>query len=362
MSPDDTLGNLVALDRWRAAIRLEYAAETPAAAGPLTLAKRPLARRADAAMPTGRIAGLAKPMARLVMGCDNQPDFAHASAMFDDYFERGGNAFDTAYIYGGGRFERLLGEWMRARGVRDRVVVLAKGGHTPFCTPEQMVRQLHESLERLGTDHCDLYCLHRDNLAIPAGELVDALAGEARAGRIVGPFGGSNWTTARVDEANAHAKARGLPGFGLLSNQFSLARMVDAPWRGCISASDTETRRWLAERAGGPDEVALLAWSSQARGFFTDRAAPGRMEDAELARCWYADDNWARRARLVELAREKGVTPPAIAAAYVLAQPFPAFALIGPRTLAETDSSLECLRVRLTTGEVAWLNLEADAR
>lgn len=368
MSPDDTLGNLAALDRWRRAIGLEYAAEKFDAAGRETLARRPLGRRGSAAgktggtIPSGRIRGLGKPVARLVMGCDNQPSLPHGAALWDDYFERGGNAFDTAYLYGGGRQERLLGAWMRARGVRDEVVVLSKGGHTPFCTPEQVVRQLHESLERLRTDHCDLYCLHRDNLAVPAGELVDALAGEARAGRIRGVFGGSNWSPARVAEANAYAKAKGLPGFGVLSNQFSLARMVEAPWGGCLSASDPETRRWLAERAGGPDEVALLAWSSQARGFFTDRAAPERREDAELVRCWYADDNWERRARLLALAKEKGVSGPALAAAYVLAQPFPTFALIGPRTLAEADSSLECLRVALTPEEVAWLNLGRASR
>jgi predicted dehydrogenase/aryl-alcohol dehydrogenase-like predicted oxidoreductase len=363
MSPDDTLGNLAALDRWRAGLRLEYPVEKPDAhGGRLTLARRPLARRAPAAeqIPAGRIAGLTKPVARLVMGCDNQQTFAHAAAMFDDYWERGGNAFDTAWLYAQGRQERLLGAWLKARGVREQAVVMVKGGHTPCCTPEAVVRQLHESLERLGTDYADLYCLHRDNLAIPAAELVDALAGEARAGRIRGVFGGSNWTPARVDEANAHARARGLPGFGILSNQFSLARMVEAPWAGCISASDTASRRWLAAKAGGADEVALLAWSSQARGFFTERAAPERRDDEELVRCWYAEDNWARRARAVELAAQRGVSPPAIVAAYVLAQPFPTFALIGPRTLAETESSLACLRVKLTPDEIAWLNLERD--
>jgi len=365
MSPEDTLGNLAALDRWRAAIGLEYAAEKTEAAGTLTLARRPLARRmktANEAIPMGRIAGLAKPMTRLVMGCDNQQAMPHGAAMWDDYFERGGNAFDTAYLYGHGRQERLLGAWMQARGVRDQVVVLAKGGHTPFCTPEDVVRQLHESLDRLRTDHCDLYCLHRDNPAVPAGEFVDVLAGEVRAGRIRGVFGGSNWSLARVEEANAYAKAKGLPGFGIVSNQFSLARMVEPPWSGCLSASGPESRAWLAAHAGGPDEVALLAWSSQARGFFTGRAAPDRREDAELVRCWYAEDNWARRARLVELAKARGVTPPAIAAAYVLAQPFPTFALIGPRTLAETESSLECLRVSLTPEERDWLNLERESR
>jgi predicted dehydrogenase/diketogulonate reductase-like aldo/keto reductase len=364
MSPDDTLGNLHALDRWRAAIRLEYASEkAPAAADPLTLARRPLARVVSGpSIPSARIAGYAKPVSRLLMGCDNQQTFPHACALFDDYFERGGNAFDTAWLYGGGKQERLLGHWMRARGVREQTVVLAKGGHTPFCTPRDIVRQLHESLERLKTEHCDFYCLHRDNLDVPAAEFVDALAAEQRAGRIRGAFGGSNWSPARIDEANTHAKARGLPGFRLLSNQFSLARMVEAPWGGCLSAGDLDTRRWLAARAGTPDEIALFAWSSQARGFFTDRAAPDRLDDAELVRCWYAEDNWTRRARLIELAKEKGVTPPAIAAAYVLAQPFPSFALIGPRTLAETDSSLECLRVTLTPAELAWLDLNAATR
>lgn len=385
MSPEDTLGNLAALDRWRRAIGLEYEAEKPAAAGPLTLARRPLAlarrplacrplaRRATGqslidktsareGIPVGRVAGLDKPVSRLVMGCDNQLALPHAAAMWDDFYERGGNAFDTAYVYGGGRQETLLGAWLRARGVRAGAVVLAEGGHPPFCTPEHAVRQLHESLERLGTDHCDLYCLHRDNPAVPVGEFVDALAGEVRAGRIRGAFGGSNWALPRVAEAGAYARARGLPGFGLVSNQFSLARMVEAPWAGCLSASDAESRAWLEARAGGADEVALFAWSSQARGFFTERAAPGRREDAELARCWYADDNWERRARLVALAREKGVTPFALAVGYVLAQPFPSFALIGPRTLAETESTLECLRVAPSAEECAWLNLERAAR
>ena len=364
MTPDDTLGNLLALDRWRAAIGLHYVSEKPPAApDPLTLARRPLAPRTTGpAIPSAKVAGYAKSVSRLIMGCDNQQTFPHACAMFDDYFERGGNAFDTAWLYAGGKQERLLGHWMRTRGVRDQVVVLAKGGHTPFCTPRDIVRQLHESLDRLKTDHCDFYCLHRDNPDIPAAEFVDALASEQRAGRIRGAFGGSNWSTARIDEANTYAKARGLPGFRLLSNQFSLARMVQAPWGGCLSAGDPATRAWLADRAGTPAEVALFAWSSQARGFFTDRAAPDRTDDAELVRCWYAEDNWARRTRLVELAKEKGVTPPAIAAAYVLAQPFPSFALIGPRTLAETDSSLECLRVNLTPADLAWLDLKVASR
>ena len=102
----------------------------------------------------------------------------------------------------------------------------------------------------------------------------------------------------------------------------------------------------------------LLAWSSQARGFFAGPAHPDDRSDEELVRCWYSEDNFRRLARAEELAKKRGVLPINIALAYVLAQPFPTFALIGPRTLAETRSAARGLEVELTTEEVRWLNLE----
>lgn len=351
MTVDDTLGNLAALDRWREAVGLVYGMERPAQTK-LTLAKRPLQRRAEAMMPRLEVPGVRLPMARLVMGCDNQRTYPHAAAMFDAYFEQGGNAFDTAFLYGQGRMERLLGAWMESRGVRDEVVVVVKGGHTPFCTPEGIRRQFEESLQRLRTDRADIYCLHRDNPALPAGELVEVMNEWVKEGK-VGVFGGSNWTLARVEEANRYAESRGLQGFGVVSNNFSLARMVSPVWGGCVAASDAESRAWLTVQ-----RMPVLAWSSQARGFFTERGDPARREDAEMVRCWQSEDNFERRRRAYQLAEKKGVKAVVIAAAYVLQQRFPTLALIGPRTLAELRSSLGSLGVELTPEEVAWLNLE----
>jgi len=351
----DTLGNLAALDAWRAAIGLTYESEKPANFSQ-THARRPLARRPDAAMTFGSIPGLAKPVSRLVFGCDNQMTMPHGAAVWDDFIERGGNAFDTAYVYWDGLMERLLGQWMKHRGNRADVVVIGKGAHTPWCTPEWLTKQLLVTLERLQTDHLDIYMMHRDNLDVPVGEFVDVLNEHVRAGRIK-VFGGSNWTIARIAAANRYAKRKGLQGFGVLSNNFSLARMVAAPWAGCVAASDPESRRWLKR-----SQLPLLAWSSQARGFFTPRAGRDRRDDRELVRCWYSDDNFARRDRAVELAQAKGVSPINIAAAYVLHQAFPTFALIGPRQISETADSVGCLGVTLTPKEVAWLNLERERR
>lgn len=351
MPMEDTLGNMQTLDAWRSAIGLTYEQEKPENYKH-THARRPLRKRTSGVIPHAQIEELAKPVSRLIMGCDNQPTIAHGAAMWDDYMERGGTTFDTAHIYQGGKQEALLGWWMQHRGNREDVTLIAKGGHTPDCNPEGMSRQLTESLGRLQTDYVDIYMLHRDNLDLPVGHFVEALNAEVKAGRIR-TFGGSNWSLKRVAAANRYAKRKGLQGFSVVSNNFSLATMVDPVWEGCISCSDKESKRWLKK-----NQVPVLAWSSQARGFFTDRAGLDKREDEELVRCWYSDENFERRERAYTLGKKKGVPPIAISAAYVLTQPFPTFALIGPRVMSETVSSLPCLDVELSPKEIAWLNLE----
>ena len=348
MSWADTLGNLTVQDAWRAAIGQQYASERDDAIIP-TATGRPLRRRDDAPMTYGKVAGLDKQVSRLVMGVDNQQTLTHAAAMFDDFVERGGTTFDTAYIYGGGRGEKLLGQWITSRGNRDEIVVIGKGAHTPYCDPASITRQLEESLERLQTDHVDLYLMHRDNEEIPVGEFVDVMDEHFKAGRIKA-YGGSNWSTARFDEANAYAEANGKQPFTLLSNHLSLARAYDVPWAGCRHVSDDESQAWLRAR-----QVALFPWSSQARGFFTGRAKPEDRSDEELVRCFYSDENFRRLDRARELAAAKGVEPTAIALAWLLHQPYPVFPLIGPRHISETRTSLPGLSVSLTDEEVAYL-------
>ncbi len=108
-------------------------------------------------------------------------------------------------------------------------------------------------------------------------------------------------------------------------------------------------------------QTPLFAWSSQASGLFTGRLKPEDRNNpalAEVVRTWFNEDNFRRLERARELARKKGVTSTQVALAYVLCQPFPTYALIGPRTIEETRTSIEALRVSLTPDELRWLNLE----
>lgn len=352
MTWDDSLGNLRTQDAWRQAINLVYKQEKSEALGPLTPANRPLARNPLATAPDVRVPGLDKPLSRLVMGVDNQTSISQAAAIFDDYFMRGGNAFDTAHIYGRD-VSVLFGCWIAARGVRDQIVVIAKGAHTPNCNPDSLVAQLDEQLGWLGLKSADIYLMHRDNPAIPVGKFIDVLNACVKAGKIK-IFGGSNWSIDRLRKANAYAKRKGLQGFSVLSNNLALAEMVAPVWDGCLHMHDAKSRAFL-KRA----QITLLPWSSQARGFFVpSRARPDLQDDTSLVTSWYSEDNFKRQARAIELAKKKGCEPINIALAWVLHQPFPVLPLIGPRQISETRSSFAALTVKLTPRECRYLNLE----
>jgi aryl-alcohol dehydrogenase-like predicted oxidoreductase len=301
-------------------------------------------------MNTFRLPGLSTPCAPVALGFMDFATVDEASPLLDTFAERGGNLYDTAWIYNSGVTESVLGEWIERRGTRDDAVIIGKGAHTPECTPDAIAWQLDDSLDRLRTDHVDIYFLHRDNLDVPVGEFVDALDAEVRRGPIRGPVGGSNWTAERMDAAREYATENRRVVPSVLSNNFSLAEMQDVIWPGCVSSSGAEWQAWLASR-----DVTNFAWSSQSRGFFTGRAGRDRLDDAELVRVWYSDANFARRDRATQLAEELSVDPIHIALAYVCAQSFRQVPVIGPRTVDELTHSLWAFDLSLSAEQVSWL-------
>ena len=343
---DDTLGNMRTLDAWRRAVGVTYPIETMAGQRS-PVHGRPLGRSSRLA--TGTVPGVTRPVSRIVLGtmvAEEPHAFADAMGVFDGFYERGGNAFDTAHKYGEGACDEALGHWLESRGVRSECVVIGKGAHTPNCDPEHLTSELAESLDRLCPDHLDVYLLHRDNVAVPVADFVDVLNEHHRAGRIHA-FGGSNWTAARLDEANAYARANGLVEMTTVSNHLSLARMIRPTFEGTITAGEPAFREWLEQR-----DVALIAWSSQAAGFFT-----GLTPGGPLAHAWFDDDNLERRRRVEQLAADLHRHPVTVALAWVLHQPINVFPVIGPRRLRELRTSLDALDVDLTPEQVAWLDL-----
>ena len=314
------------------------------------------------------IKGLDKKISQLIMGNDNQTEYDQAAKLWDHWIEVGGNSFDNAFIYGNGIMEKLLGKWHSKRNNTKNIVFIVKGAHTPNCNPKSISLQLTESLERLKIDSADIYIMHRDNTDIPVGEFIDALNEEKKKGRIK-IFGGSNWTLNRFSEANEWSKKNNKSPMSILNNNLALSKMIKPLWDGCISSNENKILNYLEET-----QTAHLSWSSQGRGYFLPKELcqkiedqitkdesswrkPGEHSSGPLS-CFDSEDNRERRRRAEEFAKKNNVSAQNVAGAWPLNQNFPSFALIGPRTIEEIDSSLTNINISISKENSDWLNLK----
>lgn len=319
-------------------------------------------------MEYGSIPGFDRPVSRLVQGTIpvNENDLEGSYALLDGVFAEGCTTFDTARHYGGNR-EAIFGDWVRSRGIRDKVVVIGKGAHHSAerrrVTPEDITADLEESLRQFGFDHVDLYMLHRDDPSVPVGPIVEALDAHKRAGKIAA-YGGSNWSHERIAEANAYAAANGLTPFTISSPNFSLATWVQPPWDECVSISGAEGkagREWYAA-----NNIPVIPWSSLSGGFFSGRFRRNNLDtfteylDVTCVKAYGKEENFQRIDRAEVLAQRYGRTLAQIALAYVLSTPMNVFPLVGCRTPAEFAENAAAITTRLTPAEVAWLDLETD--
>lgn len=306
--------------------------------------------------PSIPFAPLGRDVARIGLGTVNfSLDRREAAfAVLDAWLELGGDIVDTAARYGMGEAESVLGSWLANRGTRDQVVLLTKGGHPDpswrsRLTPEAVIADLSGSLERLGTDAVDIFMLHRDDPAIPVGELVDVLHEQIVAGR-ARSVGVSNWTVARLEAALADAAARGRTPITSSSVYVGLAAWREPPWPGCEDALDVASRSWYARAGALPN----FAWSAQSGGVFAADFDPTRAAP-EVVAGWDTPETHDRRLRARALGRELDVTAAQIALAYVLAGPGPTVALTGARDAAAVGAAWATLDLALSPEQCRWL-------
>ena len=322
-------------------------------------------------MKYGKVPYVDKPVSRIVLGTSLPPiqTGLGGGKLLDAMTDLGINCLDTARVYG--HSEQTLGRWMKKRGNRERLVILSKGGHpdsngTKRISEKEIRRDLETSLKALGTDRIDIYVLHRDDPEVPAGSIVEMLNALHREGKICA-FGGSNWTHERLEEANDYAEAHGLIPMTVSSPNFSLARQVTDPWGGgcvCISGVDAEAAQsWDREK-----QMAVFSYSSLGRGFLSgkvrgdDETSGAKVLDAYARKGFDAPENYERLRRCETLAREKGVTVPQLAVAWLFHQGIDEYAVISSSSPERMRDNLAALELELTEAENDYLNLETDER
>lgn len=313
--------------------------------------------------------GVSKPVSRLFFGTANVPMLMgkNVDYLLDAAMSYGINAFDCARGYG--LAEKSLGQWIKDRNNRERVVILSKCGNVDgqgnVCVNRDVInKELEESLATLQTDYIDIYLLHRDDPNTSVEEIIDALNKAKDSGKIK-IFGVSNWTHERIKEANAYAKSQGLQGFCMSSPNFGLAEQIADPWGGdCVTITgktNKEAREWYRN-----NQMPLLAYSSLARGLMSGKIRSSQEQQANelldpfAIKGYVYHENFLRLARCEELAQRKKCTVSQIAIGWMYTQGLNLFSAASTTNITRLEENVMAMHMELSQQEAQYLNLESE--
>jgi len=248
----------------------------------------------------------------------------HGIRLLNEALDLGYDHFDTANIYGHGANEELLGEAVMHR--REEFLLASKTGivfrdgkRGIDCSPAAIDASIDASLKRLGTDHIDLFYMHRLDPKVPIADSVGAMARAIEAGKI-GAYGVSEWSAAHIREAHeVHPMAA-------VQNEFSL--WTRNPELGVLQATSEL-------------DIALIAFSPVGRGalcgVLADPSTLASKGDLRVTMPRFDARNWPENLALIEslskLARGVGLTPAQLAIGWVLAQSEHVHAIPGTTSL-----------------------------
>src|SRR5580658_3030532 len=265
--------------------------------------------------------------------------------------EAGINFFDTANRYSLGSSEEILGRAIKDFGRRDEVVIATKvyGRMRPEpngggLSRKAIMREIDNSLRRLGMDYVDLYQIHRFDHGTPIEETLEALHDVVKAGktRYIGASSMHAWEFAR---ALGIAEKRGSTRF------VSMQNLVNLLYR-------EEEREMLPLCAA--EGIGVIPWSPLARGRLTRPwgADSARMATDDYGRKLYGATLDADRnvvAATADVARRRGVPPAQVALAWLMQNPAVTAPIVGASKASHLDDAVAALSLQLTAEEVAAL-------
>lgn len=282
-------------------------------------------------------------------------DEADARPYIRKALDVGINFFDTADIYSKGLSEELTGKLLREFGVkRENVVVATKvyfnltdeinaGG----LSRKHILDAIDASLKRLGMEYVDLYQIHRWDYKTPVEETMEALHDVVKAGK-ARYIGASSMFTWQFAKAQYTADLHGWTRFVSMQNHYNLVYREE----------EREMIPFCIDQG-----VGLIPWSPLARGFLAgnrprDKQAgeTQRSKSDDFAHLMYYDDSdFAVVDRVVEVAKEQGVSAAQIALAWMLHKPGITSPIIGATKMHHLDEALAAVNIRLSDEEIAQL-------
>ncbi|HTQ15611.1 MAG TPA: aldo/keto reductase [Rhizomicrobium sp.] len=268
--------------------------------------------------------------------------------------EAGVNFIDTADVYSHGLSETITGQALKDVGIKRSDVVLAtkchgrtgKGPNDIGASRGHIMDSVRRSLERLATDHIDLYQIHAQDAVTPVEETVRALDDLTRQG-LVRYVGCSNWQAWKLMKALGHAQAGNMARFETVQSYYSIAGRD----------LEREIVPLLADQ-----KVGLMVWSPLAGGLLSGKYGPGSNGPEGARRTAFdfppvdKDRAWKCIDAMREVARAHDTSVARVALAYVLAKPFVTTVIIGARTMEQLKDNLAAAALKLTDAELSKLD------
>jgi aryl-alcohol dehydrogenase-like predicted oxidoreductase len=266
----------------------------------------------------------------------------------------GVNFVDTADVYSFGESERLLGQALKNLGTRRQDVVIAtkvygemgSGPNDRGASRGHIMDSVQASLERLQTDHIDLYQIHANDSVTPIDETLRALDDLVSQG-LVRYLGVSNWQAWKIAKALGLSEAKGYARFETLQAYYSIA--------------GRDLERELVPMMAS-EGLGLMVWSPLAGGLLSGKFGPGsnNPEDARRTNFDFPPVDKDRAWKCVEVMREvgeaHGTSVARVALAWLLAKPQVMSIIIGAKTLEQLDDNLAAADLQLTAEELARLD------
>jgi aryl-alcohol dehydrogenase-like predicted oxidoreductase len=284
-------------------------------------------------------------------------DEATSFKVLDTYAEAGLNFIDTADVYStwapghkGGESETIIGQWMKVRGNRDKLVIATKvgsemGPNQKGLSKSYIRSAVEASLRRLQTDYIDLYQSHRDDLDTPQQETLGAYDELIRDGK-VRAIGASNFTAARLKEALEISAELGLPRYESLQPKYNL--------------SDRAEYEADLEPLCRQEEIGVIPYYGLASGFLTGKyrseADFGKsVRGGRMAA--YLDDRGRRiLAALDEVSARKNATPAQIALAWLMARPGLTAPIASATSVEQIRDLVQATKLRLDHDDITQLD------
>lgn len=275
-------------------------------------------------------------------------DEATSFALLDAFVGHGFDAIDTADVYSrwapgneGGESETIIGKWLKARGGRDRVVIITKvgsemGPEKTGLSKAYIMRAVEESLRRLQTDTIDLYLSHRPVPEMPIEETLEAHQRLIEQGK-VRSVGGSNYDAAEFAAALEAGKTAGKARYDVLQPEYNLCERA---------GYEGELESLLLK-----EQIGVITYFSLARGFLTGKyrseADLGKSSRGSSIKPYLDERGLRLLATLDEIAAQHDATPAQIALAWLMARPSVTAPIASATSVEQLDELVNAARIEL---------------